>query len=88
MPCNGDMISAAQVRAGRAMLEWTRAELAGASKVSESTIADYEKGRNASMLTETAKKLIAAFANAGVEFTDADKGHGAGVRWKKPEAAE
>lgn len=84
MPCR-DMISAAQVRAGRAMLEWTRQQLADASKVSHSTIADYERGRNESMLTETAKKLINAFADAGVEFTDADKHHGAGVRWKAPE---
>jgi len=35
------------------------------------------------MLTENAGKLVAAFAKAGVEFTDADKHHGAGVRWKE-----
>jgi len=76
------MISAAQIRAARALLEWTRKELSDASGVSESTIADFEKGRNKSMLTENAGKLVAAFAKAGVEFTDADKTHGAGVRWK------
>ena len=76
------MISAAQIRAGRALLEWTRQQLADASDTSHSTIADYEKGRNQSMLTETARKIIAAFAKAGVEFTGADKHHGAGVRWK------
>jgi len=76
------MITAAQIRAARAMLEWTREQLAKASGVSHSAIADFEKGRNASMLTETARKLIDAFSDAGVEFTDATKQHGAGVRWK------
>ena len=79
------MITAAQIRAARAMLELTRHQLAKASGVSHSTIADYEKGRNASMLTENAGKLIEAFARAGVEFTDAGKGYGAGVRWKAAE---
>ena len=81
------MITAAQIRAARAMLELTRHQLAKASGVSHSTIADFEKGRNASMLTETAGKLITAFGDAGIEFTDATKQYGPGVRLKK-DAAE
>ena len=61
------------ISAARALLEWTRQELSEASGVSPSTIADFEKGRNTSMLTENAGKLVAAFANAGVEFTGEDK---------------
>lgn len=85
MPCNRLMISAAQIRAARALLGWKRQELADASRVPHSTIADYETGRPGSMLTENAGKLIEAFAKAGVEFTDAGKHYGAGVRWKAAE---
>jgi transcriptional regulator with XRE-family HTH domain len=77
------VISAAQIRAARGLLDWTRQQLSDASGVPHSTIADYERGRTSSMLTENAGKLVAAFAKAGVEFTDADKHHGAGVRWKE-----
>jgi transcriptional regulator with XRE-family HTH domain len=77
------MITAAQIRAARALLNWTRQELSKESGVPHSTIADYETGRTSSMLTENAGKLVAAFAKAGVEFTDADKHHGAGLRWKE-----
>jgi len=78
-----DMISGAQIRSARALVGWTRRQLAQASSIGESTIADYEMGRTTSMLTENARKIIEAFANAGVEFTDADAQHGAGLRWKK-----
>ena len=64
------------------MLGWTRQQLADTSDLAHSTISDYERGRNKSMLTESARKIIEAFAKHGVEFTDADKTHGAGVRWK------
>ena len=85
MPLNRLMISAAQIRAARALLGWTRQQLADASKVPHSTIADYETSRTSSMLTENMGKLIEAFATAHVEFTDAGKGYGAGVRWKAAE---
>jgi transcriptional regulator with XRE-family HTH domain len=83
MPCNRPMITAEQIRAARAMLGWTRQQLSDAAGVPHSTLADFEKGRTKSMLTWNAGRIIAAFANAGVEFTDAGKHHGAGVRWKK-----
>jgi len=67
MPCR-IMISAAQIRAARALLEWTRKQLSDASGVSQSTIADFEKGRNTSMLTENAGKLVDAFDRHGVVF--------------------
>ena len=77
------MITAAQIRAARGLLDWKRHQLSKASGVPHSTIADFEKERTSSMLTENAGKLIEAFAKEGVEFTDADKHHGAGVRWKE-----
>ena len=85
MRLSGVVITAAQIRAARALLDWTRLQLSRASGVPHSTIADYETGRTSSMLTENAGKLVAAFSRAGVEFTDADKHHGAGVRWKATE---
>lgn len=79
-----DMISAAQIRAARALLDWQRQRLVNESGVSHSTISDYEKGRTKSMLTETARKLIDAFGKAGVEFVyDGQDSKGAGVRFKK-----
>jgi transcriptional regulator with XRE-family HTH domain len=85
MRCSKPMITAAQIRAARALLGWKRQELAEASGVPHSTIADYERGRTSSMLTENMGKMVAAFAKAGVEFTDAGKHYGAGLRWKASE---
>jgi transcriptional regulator with XRE-family HTH domain len=79
------MITGAQIRAGRALLDWHRQTLADASGVSHSAIADFERGRTESILTSSAAKIIAAFDRAGVELFDADKNHGAGVRFKRPE---
>ena len=76
------MISAAQIRAARALLDWTRQRLSEESGVPRSTIADYEAGRTASMLTANAGKLEAAFQRAGVEFTPSNHPHGAGLRWR------
>jgi transcriptional regulator with XRE-family HTH domain len=78
------MITAAQIRAARALLDWSRQRLAEASGVGQSTIADYETGRTTSMLSENMRKIAAAFTDQDVEFTEADKEHGAGVRWRKP----
>jgi transcriptional regulator with XRE-family HTH domain len=78
------MISPAQIRAARGLLDWSRQDLSAASGVGQSTIADYEKKRRPSILSENMRKIVAAFSEHGVEFTEADKEHGAGVRWRKP----
>ena len=77
------MISAAQIRAARGLLDWSRKRLSAESGVPHSTIADFETERTSSMLTETAGKLIEAFAAHGVVFIDGDKIGGAGVRFKE-----
>lgn len=84
MHCRG-MITAAQIRAGRGLLDWSRKQLSDASGVPHSTIADYESGRTSSMLSENLRKIVEAFAKHGVAFVDADKTAGPGVRLKKPE---
>ena len=76
------MISSEQIRAARAWLRWTRQRLSDESGVPWSTIADYEAGRTSSMLTENAGKLEAALNRAGIDFTNANSSHGAGLRWR------
>jgi predicted transcriptional regulator len=64
-------------------LAWSQGDLAGASGISEPTIArlesqDGELGGRA----DTAAKIVAALESAGVEFI-AENGGGAGVRLRK-----
>lgn len=78
------MISVRQVKAARAMLAWSQADLAGASGVSEPTIARLEAvdgplgGRAA-----TIEAVQTALETAGVEFIT-ENGGGAGVRLREP----
>ena len=70
-------LSPSQCRAGRALLNWSRSELARLSKVSERTLADFERGgSHPRRLTEDA--LIATFERAGVYFVE-DAEYGTGV---------
>ncbi|MEQ1952475.1 helix-turn-helix transcriptional regulator [Mesorhizobium sp. CN2-181] len=81
--CNwGDfMLTSAQCRAARALLEWSREELAAASKVAVRTVVDFE--RNAREPREVTKDALQrALEAAGVIFV-AENGEGPGVRLKK-----
>jgi transcriptional regulator with XRE-family HTH domain len=63
------MLTPAQSRAARALVDWSQERLAGASNLSESTIRDFEKGRR----VPATNNLIAirrALEGAGVEFRD------------------
>ena len=75
------MITPAQSRAGRALLEWSQERLAEASHLGLSTIRDLEKGRRVPMHNNLAA-IKAALELAGVEFI-AENGGGPGVRLKK-----
>jgi len=72
-----------QVKAARALLGWSQADLARYSDVSEPTIARLESiegelgGRE-----DTAKKIQIALEDGGIEFID-ENGGGSGVRLKK-----
>lgn len=75
------MLTSAQCRAARALIEWSRDQLADASKVAVRTIVDFE--RNAREPREVTKDaLCRALAAAGVEFIP-ENGGGAGVRLRK-----
>ena len=65
-----------QSRAARGLLDWSQAELAARSNLSESTVRDFEKGRRVPSIKNLAaiRRVLEA---AGVEFID---GNQPGVR--------
>lgn len=76
-----EQISAAQCRAGRALLAMQQEELAQAAKVARKTLADFE-GQKSSPHPRTLAAIRAALEAAGVEFIP-ENGGGAGVRLRK-----
>ena len=68
-----------QSRAARGLLDWSQAELAARSNLSESTVRDYEKGRRVPSINNLAA-IRRALEAAGVEFIDGDQ---PGVRLKR-----
>ena len=75
------MITPAQCRAARALLEWTQQDLARETKISVVTIAKFEK-RRARLKDSTAQLFRLAFERAGVEFIESEGG-GPGVRLRE-----
>ncbi|MDD3181286.1 MAG: helix-turn-helix domain-containing protein [Alphaproteobacteria bacterium] len=69
-------LSPSQLRAARALLNWSRADLASKAKVSEQTIHRFENGTHESS-PQTRQKLARTFEDAGVDFTENQ-----GVRFK------
>jgi transcriptional regulator with XRE-family HTH domain len=61
-----------QSRAARGLLDWSQAELAAQSNLSESTIRDFEKGRRIPSINNLAA-VRRALEAAGVEFIDGDQ---------------
>ena len=76
------MITAAQCRAGRALVEISREDLAERSSVSHRSIVDFERGAREPR-ESTKAALRAALEAAGVVFIP-ENGGGAGVRLAKP----
>jgi transcriptional regulator with XRE-family HTH domain len=74
----------AQIRAARALLRWSAADLADASAVGANTIrrAEAEDGIT-SMTAANQRAIRQALENAGVQFID-ENGGGPGVRLRKP----
>ena len=76
------MISAAQCRAARAMLNWSQDELATNAQVSRATIADFERqGREP--IRNNIFSIVSAFEASGIEFIQ-DGDLGSGVRFATP----
>lgn len=73
------VIIPAQVRAARALLEWSQEKLATEAGVGLSTVRDVESERR-SLDTEAASAIRNALKNAGVVFIAGDRNAGPGVR--------
>ena len=78
------MISAAQIRAARALLRWPAKKLAETSRVSVPTIQRMEAAEGVpSGLSRNLEALEYSLEEAGVIFID-ENGGGAGVRLRRP----
>lgn len=81
-------VSTRQVKAARALLEWSQERLASASGVSIPTIKRMElRAGDLGGRADTAARIVAALESAGIEFI-AENGGGIGVRLRegrKPE---
>ncbi|NJL50680.1 MAG: helix-turn-helix transcriptional regulator [Blastochloris sp.] len=75
------MMTPAQCRAARALIDWTQPRLAEAARVGLSTVVDFERDRRI-VSAEPREALRRALEEAGVEFI-AENGGGPGVRLKK-----
>jgi predicted transcriptional regulator len=77
------LVTTRQIKAARALLAWSQADLADRSGISEPTVARLEAidgelgGRE-----DTTQKIRAAIETAGIEFITANGG-GPGVRLRK-----
>jgi predicted transcriptional regulator len=80
------IMSPAQCRAGRALLEITQTHLATSAGLGLSTVVDFEKGRR-QVSSESIELIFRALTQAGVEFIDGNGG-GPGVRLRKRQQAK
>ena len=78
-------LSGSQIRAGRALVRWSAAELAGAAALGANTIRRAEVSDGETSLTFANDLAVRrALEDAGVEFID-ENGGGPGVRLRKPQ---
>lgn len=75
------MLTPAQCRAARALVDWSQEDLAEASHLGVSTVRDFEKGRRVPTHNNLAA-IVRALEAASVEFIP-ENGSGAGVRLVK-----
>ncbi|EFO33786.1 XRE family transcriptional regulator [Roseibium sp. TrichSKD4] len=85
-------IDARTLKAARALLGWSAADLSNASGVPQDTIRSFESGRTKSFTTLNGEALVSTLAKEGVSFIcEFDKATGPGVcynrlstRWQTP----
>jgi len=74
-------ITPSQIRAGRALVDWSQEQLAAAANVSLSTVRDYEKERRGDVLVVGGLKAIRqALEGVNVHFLRSEGDFGPGVR--------
>lgn len=69
------MITGAQVRAARALLNLSQQSLADAAGVTRATLAYFESGKNSTYDT-TVQKIVGAMEARGILFVENDRGRG------------
>ncbi|MGE6739665.1 helix-turn-helix domain-containing protein [Allorhizobium pseudoryzae] len=80
-------ITSEQVRAARALLNWSQGKLAEAAGVARATLAEFEAGKRVP-IANNLEAIKGALEDEGVVFLDANE-IGPGVRIRKPlDAAE
>jgi transcriptional regulator with XRE-family HTH domain len=75
-----EVVISAQIRAARALLNWSQERLAGEAGVGATTVRDIESQRRPTD-TGAMRQLRRAFENAGVRFVSGAADGGAGVRF-------
>jgi transcriptional regulator with XRE-family HTH domain len=75
------VLTPAQCRGARALLDMTQPELARRAQVGLSTVVDFERERR-SVSPEAVRKMQQALETSGIEFID-ENGGGLGVRFRK-----
>lgn len=72
---NTRMITPAQCRAARALLDWSQQRLADESNIGNATIRNFE-GEKSAPQHATLDVLCRCFESAGIEFLNVDRGDG------------
>lgn len=80
------VLTPSQIRAGRALLDWSQEDLAGKAGVSLSTVREYEKERRGGEVVGGLKTIRETLENEGVVFlaSEGDLGPGARVKARVP----
>ena len=78
------MLTREQCRGGRAMLDWSRGDIARESGLSERTITDFERGAREPH-DNNKRAMREALERAGLEFIP-ENGGGAGIRFRERKA--
>jgi transcriptional regulator with XRE-family HTH domain len=77
-----NQVNRAQVRAARALLEWSQVDLASAAEIALPTVKRFETGVRTPIPVVKAA-IVRALESAGVEFIPAKSGKGVGVRLRE-----
>lgn len=78
------MIDGAQIRAARALLDISQAELSELASVSVATVKRVEAATGIRGAAESLWKIESALERLGVKFIPGDRKKGSGVRLRKP----
>lgn len=76
---NNEVVVPAQIKAARAMLDWSQEQLAKEAKIGVTSVRDCEAMRRGEDVGAVAA-MRKAFENAGIEFIPGAEGSGPGVR--------